>query len=110
MKLLTTIKPRKDGTVISRFGAEVCVFKPGEDGDMACDVADPAHIAFLLNTGNFYPANPEDYEEAVVVASAEDAEDDDDDAMGDDNAAPVESGTPPSNFKRGGRGKRAAAE
>jgi hypothetical protein len=29
--------------------------------------------------------------------------------MGDDNAAPVEAGTPPSNFRRG-RGKKAAAE
>lgn len=112
MKLGTTIKPRKDGTVTSRFGTDVYVFKPEADGELYCDIENLAHVAVLLNSGNFFPANPDEYEVALSLSENTDVEgpDDDDDEDSNDDAAPVEAGTPPSNFRRRGRGKKAAAE
>lgn len=96
MKLETIIKPRRDGTVLARFGEVLYTFVAGEDGTLACDVTDDAHVAHLLNTGNFYPADPESFEEAAaLVADPADEGEDEADDEGDENAAPVEAGTPP---------------
>lgn len=107
MKLGTTIKPRKDGTVTSRLGTDVYVFKPEADGELYCDIENLAHVAVLLNSGNFFPANSDEYEVALSLSENPEDEGQDDEDSNDD-AAPVEAGTPPSNFRRRGRGKKAA--
>lgn len=74
MKLETTINPRKDGTVLARFGKEVLyTFAPGDDGALTCDVDNDEHVAFLLNTGNFYPADAESFEEAAALVAGDEA-------------------------------------
>ena len=68
MKLTTSIQPRRDGTVTATApGGDKFVFKAGPSGDLECDVADEAAIAALLQTGNFYPADEADFEQALSV-------------------------------------------
>lgn len=71
MKLETTILPRRDGTVISRVGDVMYVFSPDASGVLACEVDDDAHVALLIDSGNFYPASSEDYERASELMRAE---------------------------------------
>lgn len=65
MKLLTTIPPRADGTVIARI--------PGSDKAYTfkgvppvCDV-DEKHVKYLLGTKQFIPADSADYQKAEEV-------------------------------------------
>lgn len=67
MKLTTSIHPRKDGTVRATVAGETFIFKAGASSELECDVTDKAAIAALLDTGNFYPSNESDFEEAVAV-------------------------------------------
>lgn len=68
MKLKTAIKPRMDGTVISEgLDGSIDVFKPDADGELCADVAHAATAALLLNTGNFWPADPADYDQALEL-------------------------------------------
>lgn len=98
MKLQTSIKPRRDGTV-TVFGQDrqTYVFATGPDGELTADVADEATVAHLLATGNFWPADEADQEQALLLVKqaqqADEAEEDEDEA--DDNALPVEAETPP---------------
>jgi hypothetical protein len=109
MKLITSIKPRRDGSVVVEVKGrrEPYVFKADETGDLACDVDDEAVVAQLLNSDNFAPADPADYDRAsaLVMATGAGADDDEpgdddpdsepDDDPVDENAAPIEAGTPP---------------
>lgn len=69
MKLGTSIKPRRDGTLtVEALGGGVKYdFAPGPDGDMVGDVKDERTVAHLLNTGNFYPANEKDIPKAQAI-------------------------------------------
>ena len=106
MKLNTSIQPRRNGVVIARGDdGRAWEFKPGEDGELSCDVTDEATAARLLATGSFYPASETDLDAALQMAlqaqgDGVDEDDDDDDedegeGEGADLAAlPVEAQTP----------------
>jgi len=66
MKLICSIKPRADGTVIVAGYGKTYAFTPTGDGETAADVPD-ALAAKLLATGNFYPADMEDSAPAAVA-------------------------------------------
>lgn len=106
MKLETSIKPRADGSVVSRVGETTYVFKPDATGALTADVADE-HADMLMNTGNFYPADADDFEVAAVrlnqpvvdgmardLIPADDFDDEADD-IPVDTALPIEENTPP---------------
>lgn len=105
MKLITTIKPRRDGTVIvtGADGKALHTFALNDEGQLACDVPDDGTIGMLLLTENFYPADEADYGRALeltggnaALGGAEGASDDDsgaDDDEGTPDSAPVEAGT-----------------
>lgn len=108
MKLQTSIKPRRDGTVtVLGQDRQTYVFAAGPDGELTADVADEATVAHLLATGNFWPADEADQEQALLLVKqaqqADEAEEDEDEA--DDNALPVEAETPPA--PRRGRARKA---
>ena len=103
MKLQTSIPPRRDGTVrVLGLDRQTYVFVAGEDGELTGEVTDEATVAFLLESQNFWPANPDDAERALVLVKAaapevepDDADDDlDEEPVAD--ALPVEAETPPS--------------
>lgn len=101
MKLQTSISPRRDGVVkVTGQDSQTYVFVADSDGELSCDVTDEATLAMLLNTGNFYPADPADAERAANLVKAdepdEDAGDDDEDDEQVESALPVEADTPPS--------------
>ena len=99
MKLETTIPPRKDGTVIARFGEDVYTFT-ADNGSLSCEVGKQEHVAFLLGTGNFYPAREADYAAATeLLKQDEEPEDEDEPEV---SGPPVEANTPP----RRGRPKK----
>lgn len=83
MKLKTDIKLRRDGTVKATVpsGAKY-EFRPDESGAVVCDVSDDADIAYLLDTGYFYPADEVDID-AGLAAVAESEGDEDGDEGGD---------------------------
>lgn len=103
MKLQTSIKPRRDGTVkVTGQDRQTYVFVADSDGELSCDVTDTATVARLLAGGEFWPANTEDHDAAMALTVAGDDEDDepadgDDlaDDVGDINALPLEANTPP---------------
>lgn len=116
MLLLTTIPPRRDGTVILRdkdgtpnvFKAE----KPG--GDLVCDVTNDVTISDALRSGNFEPVLEADFDQAKSLLNPGQVEGDEEDPAdeGDDDAAdapPVESHTAPAPVGRRGRKPRAEA-
>ena len=54
MRLMTTLDPRRDGTVCVRSSAgEVFVFQADAQGSLVCEIADSLLIQTLLRTGNF---------------------------------------------------------
>lgn len=113
MKLQTEIKPRRDGTVIvDGVNGKKYVFVADEvSGDLVCDVDDAAAAA-LLAGGLFFPADPADYDAAIVLSSdqGDDEGDDDGDDEGEEavGGLPVEADTPPKPRKPG-RPKKAPA-
>lgn len=121
MKIETVLKPRRDGTVtVEPDAATRYVFKADEAGRLVCDVSDQGHLHFLLNTGNFIPADPEDFDAAVAVAGANSAPDatgseEDHDEEEDftevlNGGAPIEANTPPAPQRRPGRPRRQGVE
>lgn len=109
MKLQTSIKPRRDGTVtVLGQDRQTYVFAAGPDGELTADVADEATVAHLLATGNFWPADEADQEQALELVKqaqkADEADEDDDEDEADDNALPVEAETPPA--PRRGRARK----
>lgn len=78
MKLTTDIKPRKDGEVTASVPGTPSV--PGasyrfadKDGRLVADVAHDAHVAYLLDTGNFYPADEGDIDAGIAVIQGEES-------------------------------------
>jgi phosphosulfolactate phosphohydrolase-like enzyme len=116
MKLLTTLKPRRDGTVVLRSAdmKTAFVFSPDENGDLVADVTDEALVATCLASGNFQPADEEDFAAAEAMLkkieeeqAPKDGDDDGDDDEADPNALPVEANTPPVAHATSGKKKRA---
>ena len=75
MKLTTDIKPRKDGTVFVSVGGKSHVFKADESGMLVADIPDDA-VGYLLDTGNFYPADEADIDAGIDAVKAEDGDED----------------------------------
>lgn len=72
MKLETSIRPRKDGVVIANLPDKAKYeFKPGTDGALECEVDNDAHASWLIGTGNFYPAEAADFDEASELLKTE---------------------------------------
>lgn len=96
MKLQTSILPRRTGVVlVNGDDGLVYEFAPGEDGELSCDVGDDATAVRLLATGQFWPANPDDFDKAVSLTSKpEDAGDEDDDGDDAPPLPPIEAKTP----------------
>lgn len=106
MKLQTSIKPRRDGTVtVLGQDSQTYVFAAGSDGELTSDVADEATVAHLLATGNFWPANEADHAQALALVKQAQADDDDDEEEEPQDGLPVEANTPPK--RRGGRPRKA---
>jgi hypothetical protein len=110
MKLITNIKPRRDGVVHANVAGQAYTFKADEAGDLVCDVDDKEALAALLATGNFAPYEEGDMAAAVQIARASNGTDseDDDDLEDDDIPAgslPLEANTPPAAIP--GRGRKA---
>lgn len=101
MKLHTSIQPRGDGTVIVEGFGKPLEFIPDAEGFLVCEVPNQA-AATLLATGDFCPADPADYDQAVVLSTASQAsagegggESPEDEEPSDPNALPLEANTPP---------------
>jgi hypothetical protein len=109
MKLLTSIKPRRDGTVtaVGADGKTLHTFHADEHGDLVCDIPDEATVTKLLlvKSGAFEPADESDFARASELVGAGGGLQDDDDEPDDDpvdlNAPPVESGTSPTDAAAG---------
>lgn len=77
MKLSTDIKPRADGKVVATAGGAAYVFvRDAESGQLTCDVSNEAHVAYLLDTGNFYPDDPGDIPAGLAAVAAVETQDD----------------------------------
>jgi len=98
MKIETTIAPRKDGAVNVELDGSAYKFVADEHGRLMADIENDAHIAYLLDLGEFLPADEEDFARAAEIAGndADDADDDGDDAPVAD-VPPIEAKTAPSN-------------
>ena len=97
MKIETSIKPRRDGTVRVNAPDEVVVFSHDENGVMVAEVENDQTIAFLLSRADdFIPADDADFEVAnSLLSQGIDGDDDpsdpdDDEEPVDMNAAPIE--------------------
>lgn len=98
MKIETSIKPRRDGTVKVQSPDGVVVFSPDEFGVMVADVENEQTIAFLLSRADdFIPADDADFDVAnSLLTQGTDGDDEDDDPDDDDeddadpDAAPIE--------------------
>lgn len=68
MKLMTDIKARADGNVnaVTADGTSYD-FKPDADGRLVAEVEDDAHVGFLLDSGNFYPADEDDADAGIAA-------------------------------------------
>ncbi len=124
MKIETTIKPRRSGTVeLKGASGRAYTFRADEFGRLVCDIDDEGDIAAALNLGDFLPADESDFEAAAALTAAQGAEEDgiddgsqigevedlDDDDPANMDAAPVEAPIAPVEpVKRGpGRPKKA---
>lgn len=106
MKLQTSIKPRRDGTVtVLGQDRQTYVFVADDEGLLSADVADEATVAALLATGNFWPADEADQEQALELVKQAQGDDDEDDEEEPQDGLPVEANTPPK--RRGGRPRKA---
>ena len=94
MKLETTIKPRKDGSVNVEIEGQKYAFVADESGALVCEVEDEKHVVFLLANSNFMPADEADFEAAELLTANAGNDDDDDEDPDEDapdmNAAPIE--------------------
>lgn len=117
MKLMTTIAPRRDGTVIAKdLQGRRITFEadPAFGGALCADVDDDEALVYLLGTGHFEPADEADYPQASALVPADPDPDGDGDEDGDGDGdgeespggLPVEANTPPT--KMPGRAPRRA--
>ena len=100
MKIETTIKPRRNGTVSVVIDGVTYLFAEDEQGRLGADVDNEKHLSYLLGLGDFLPADEEDFEVAqgLIDPDDEEGEDDPDDSGEEDfeAAPPLEENTPPS--------------
>jgi len=99
MKIETSIKPRRNGTLnVVTPGGKVIVFS-ALGGRLTAEVADAADVQFLLGMSDFLPADEDDFAMASALirgeAGPQELGDDLPDDDGDENAAPVETATAP---------------
>lgn len=107
MKLQTSIKPRRDGTVtVLGQDRQTYVFAADDEGLLSADVADEATVAALLATGHFWPADADDAQQALALVKQAQGDDEDEDEDDDEpeGGLPVEANTAP---KRRGRPRKA---
>lgn len=71
MKLTTDIKPRKDLTVTAKAGGTVYTFVDDGSGMLVAEVNE-ADVGFLLDSGNFYPADEADIEAGIAAQGKQD--------------------------------------
>lgn len=64
MRLVCSLQPRRDGTVVFEFAGQAWLFARDAHGDLTAEVADGAAVAHALATGHFYPAVADDEDEA----------------------------------------------
>ncbi len=95
MKIETSIKPRKDGTVRSAVPSGATVVFSDVDGRLVADVVEDSDAAFLLALPDFCPLDEADFVKAESLVRQEVGTDDLPDDDGDENAAPIEVATPP---------------
>lgn len=69
MKLICSLPPRADGTVVLHCGGAAIVFKRGSSVELEGDVPDDLALA-ALDTGNFYPATEDDEKAAATLQDA----------------------------------------
>jgi hypothetical protein len=103
MKLICSLTPRSDGTVVLHMGATAIVFSRGSSIDLEGDVPDDI-VLEALATGNFYPATEDDEALALKMQVARDKSDGvdaDGELPHDPDAPPVEGAT----AKRGRKAK-----
>lgn len=74
MKLTTDIKPRKDGTITAKAGSTDYKFVADESGMLVAEV-DDGDVGFLLDTGNFYPADEADIEAGIAAVTEQNGDD-----------------------------------
>lgn len=95
MKLHTSIKKRRDGTVrATASNGHTFEFVANAVGELECDVTDAALVARLLATEQFWPADENDFSsaESLIKGGHDDTDDDEDDIL---LSQPVEALTPP---------------
>lgn len=81
MKLVTTIAPRGDGTVIVHGNdGNDYTFESNGEGELVCDVECNDTIENLISTGNFFPFDSADYD-AALQHLGKDTQGTDDDAQ-----------------------------
>lgn len=86
MKLTTDIKPRADGGVSATTSdGRVYQFKPDADGRLVAEIKDDAHVEFLLDSGNFYPAEEQDTDAGIAALGQKDDPESDDTASDTEN-------------------------
>lgn len=102
MKLVCTVQANEEGHVTAELGKAKYIFE-NENGELVAEVDNEAHVAHLLSTGNFYPYDEVDYQQASNILSQESDDDEFDSANGfdeplndpiDPNAMPLEAETP----------------
>lgn len=126
MKLQTSIKPRRNGTVnVAGLDGKTYTFVADDTGALVCDVDHDPTVAHLLKLRDFEPADLGDFGAAEAMlkgAAAGDGDDDSDDDVDDDDpedapgaldeapagGLPVEANTPPK-ARPGKGGKKARA-
>lgn len=120
MKIETTIKPRRDGTVTVTAASGAKYEFKNIDGRLVAEVTDEGDLSFLLDREDFLPAEEADFEAAAKLVSVPEeeesgvddgtligeVEDLDDDDPADMDAAPVEDPTPAAKVVAKGKGKK----
>jgi len=120
MKLTTSIKPRRDGTVTlaGKDGKPYVFVDADGTGELTCEIEHEATLTMALASGNFNPTNLSDVPAATKLLDADDDPEDDDpedddpeddDPEADMSAAPVEANTPPAALPLKARKPRASA-
>lgn len=100
MKLLTSIPPRRDGTVnATGLDGVVYKFERNADGELACEIEHQPTVAYLLEGGLFFPADAADYEAAIALTADPEDLDESDELDDGGNGLPIEANTPPAPAK-----------
>ncbi len=60
MKLISTLEPTLEGTLLAEFGAVGYLFESDTEGLLVAEVSDDEHALHLLDTGHFYAYDDKD--------------------------------------------------